>query len=97
MDDEIERIHKEVGGDKEEEGSKGDDNGGDNNAGGGDEREGGHPWRIPLMTTRSTAPLPLDRVILLTPKITPMTMMTKRGEWWEYLSYWCSQWDTWRP
>ena len=30
LDDEIERIHKEVGGDKEEEGSKGDDNGGDN-------------------------------------------------------------------
>ena len=40
FDDKIERIHKEAGGEKEEEGSKGD-YGGDDNAGEGDEREGG--------------------------------------------------------
>ena len=45
MDDDIERIHKEGGGEKEEEGSKGDNNGGDgddgdDDAGEGEEREG---------------------------------------------------------
>ena len=40
LDDEIERIHKELGGEKEEEGSKGDDDDGDEDAGGGEEREG---------------------------------------------------------
>ena len=40
MDDEIERIHKEGGGENEEEGSKGDDESGDGNAGEGEEREG---------------------------------------------------------
>ena len=40
LDDDIERIHKELGGEKEEEGSKRDDDGGDDDAGGGEEREG---------------------------------------------------------
>ena len=39
LDDKIEMIHKEGGGEKEEEGSKGDDDG-NNNAGEGEEREG---------------------------------------------------------
>ena len=33
-DDEIERVHKEEGGEKEEEGLNGDNNGGNNDAGG---------------------------------------------------------------
>ena len=54
--------------------------------GGGEESEGLHPWRTPPTTTRSTAPLPPYRVLLiLTPKTTPRTTMTKRGAWWEYL------------
>ena len=40
LDDKIERINKEGGGEKEEEGSKGDYNGGDKDAGEGYEREG---------------------------------------------------------
>ena len=44
LDDEIERIHKELGGEKEEEGSKGDDDDGDEDAGGGRGEGGG---RIP--------------------------------------------------
>ena len=39
LDDEIKRIHKEVGGKKEEEGSKRDDDGG-GNTGEGENREG---------------------------------------------------------
>ena len=40
MDDEIDRIHKEGGGEKEEKDSKRDDDSGDNDVGEGDEREG---------------------------------------------------------
>ena len=40
MDDEIERIHKERGDEKEEEGSKGDGDGCSDDAGEGEEREG---------------------------------------------------------
>ena len=59
---------------------------------------GVHPWRTPPTTKRSTAPSPLDRILLLlTPKTTPRTKMTKKGAWWEYLSSRYVQWDTWRP
>ena len=40
MDDDIERIHKEGGGEKEEEGSKGDNNNGNVDSGEREEREG---------------------------------------------------------
>ena len=40
MDGDIERIHKEVGGEKEEEGSKGYTDGGIDDAGEGEDREG---------------------------------------------------------
>ena len=40
LDDKIRRIHKEGGGEKEEDGSKGDGNNGNNEAGEGDERVG---------------------------------------------------------
>ena len=40
LGDDIERIHKEVGGEKEGEGSKRDDDGGDDDAGDVEEREG---------------------------------------------------------
>ena len=40
LDDEIESINKEGGGDKEEEGSKGEDDGGNDNKGEGEENEG---------------------------------------------------------
>ena len=39
LDDETKRIHKEVGGEKEEEGSKRDENGGNGDMGEGEERE----------------------------------------------------------
>ena len=39
LGDEIERIHKEGGGKKEEKGSKGDDTGGEENTGEGEARE----------------------------------------------------------
>ena len=56
---------------------------------------GPHPWRTPSTTTRYTAPLPPDRVLLLLiPKTTPRTTMTKRGTWWEYISSGYTQWDT---
>ena len=46
-----------------------------------------YPWRTPPETTRSTAPLPTDRVLLLLtpnpPKMMPRTTMMKRGAWWE--------------
>ena len=38
LDDDIERINKDGGGEKEEEGSKGDDNGRDNDEGEGEDR-----------------------------------------------------------
>ena len=41
LDDKIDRIHKEGGGEKEEEGSKADTDGGNNDTGEGKEREGG--------------------------------------------------------
>ena len=59
---------------------------------------GTNPWRTPSTTTISTAPSTLDRVILLLiPKTTPRTTMTRRGSWWEYFSSGYAQWDTWRP
>ena len=94
LDDEIERIYKEGGCKKEEEGSKRDNGVGSNDAG---EGGGPHFWRTDLKMTRSTSPLPPDRVLLLlTPKL-PRMKMTKRGTWWKYLSSRYAQWDTWRP
>ena len=43
---------------------------------------GTHPWITTQMTTISTAPLPLEVLLLLTTK-PPMTTMPKRGAWWE--------------
>ena len=40
LDDDIDRLHNEGGGEKEEEGTKRDDEDGDDNAGEGEEREG---------------------------------------------------------
>ena len=97
MDDEIERIHKEGGGENEEEGSKRDYDDGDNNVEGEEERGGGgHPWRMPPTMTRYTAPSPPEVLLLLTPKL-PKTVMTKRGAWWEYFSSGYAQWYTWGP
>ena len=64
----------------------------------GSERRGRgtHPWRKPPTMTISTAPLPLDRVLLLITPKPPRTTMTKRGACWEYLSSGYAQWDTWR-
>ena len=59
---------------------------------------GPHTWRKPLTTTIYTVPSPMDRVLLLlTPKTTPRTKITKRGAWWEYLSSVYAQLETWRP
>ena len=56
---------------------------------------GPHPWMTPPKTTRSTAPSPLEVLLLLTSKL-PRTTMTKRGAWWECFSSGYEQWDTWR-
>ena len=56
-----------------------------------------HPCRTPPTTTRSTAPSPPYRVLLLlNPKTKPRTTMPKRGAWWGYLISGYAQWDTWR-
>ena len=82
LDDKIERIHKEGGGNKEEEGSKGYDNGGKMTRGRERRGRGTHTWRTHPTTMRYTVTSPLDKVILLMPKTNPRTMMTKRGTWW---------------
>ena len=82
MDDDIEMIHKEGGGEKEEERLKGD---GGNNVGEVEEREG---------DASLEASSPLDRILLLTPKTTSKTTITKRVAWWEYVSYGYAKWDT---
>ena len=95
MDDDINRIHKERGGEKEEKGSKRDDDGNNDNVGWDRRGRGAHTWRTPQLTTRSTVLYPPE-VLLLTPK-PPRTKMTRRGAWWEYFSSGYAQWDTWRP
>ena len=98
LGDEIDRVNKEGGGEKEEEGSNGDNSGIKKMLGRERRGRGPHPWRANPTTTRSTESLPLDRVLLLLPpKTTPRETMTKRGAWWEYLSSGYTQWDTWRP
>ena len=61
---------------------------------GGGGGRGPHPCRNPPSTTKSTAPSPPDRVLLLlTLNTTPRTTMSKRGAWCEYLSSGYVQWD----
>ena len=96
MDDDIEMVHKEGEGEKDEEGSKIDDNDGDDNAGRERRERGSHPWRMPPTTMIYTAPSPPEVLLLLTPKA-PRANMKKRGAWLEYFSSGYAQWDTWRP
>ena len=93
--DEIDSIHKEGRGKKEEGGRREVMTAVTTTRGIERRGRGPHPWRTPLKTTRYTVLSPPEVLLLLTPN-PPRTKMMNRGAWWEYFSSGYAQWDTWR-